>query len=65
MLSVEQDQFTEEEIEKLKRDAKIAKRISRKNNILPPNKVMVVKTKYKREKKNTRLLLEENEDVDY
>lgn len=51
--------LSEEEIEKLKRDARIARKVSRELNVLPPNKVMVVKTKYKRDKKTTREWIEE------
>lgn len=51
--------LSEEELEKLKRDAKIVKKHSRKRNVLPPNKVVALKNKYKRTRKNTRQWIED------
>jgi len=41
---------------------KIMKEVSRKLNVIPPNKTISLKNRYKRRKKNTRQYLEEVEE---
>ena len=45
--------LTDEEI-RLRRDLKLMKEISRKYNIIPPNKVMKVKKRYTRKRKHKK-----------
>ena len=54
--------LTEEELEKLKREAKLMRKISREENVIPPNKVMAVKTRYKRKRKSTLEYINDEEE---